>query len=118
MEPNGDLPLAALVSSQASQLPQGSSVILVTPNVKQDLLIAVDDLQKRYLRPIVILLDAITFGGESGTDRMLLSLRERRVPVCVVSCNADLSQTLSSFVSDVNPLDVRQWQKPISSPSI
>lgn len=118
MEPNGDLPLAALVSMQASQLPQGSSVILVTPNMKQDLLIAVDDLQKRYLRPIVVLLDAATFGGEEGAQKMLLSLRERRVPVCVISCNADLSQMLSTFVSNVNPQDARQWQRPISEPSI
>jgi hypothetical protein len=49
---------------------------------------------------------------------MLISLRERRVPVCVVSCNADLSQTLSTFVSDVNPQDARKWQKPVSTPSI
>ncbi len=115
IEPNGELSLAALVSIQASQLPQGSSVILVTPNTKQDLLIAVDDLQKRYLRPIVILLDTATFGGEAGADKMLLSLRERRVPVCVATCNADLSQILSNFVSTVNPQDVRRWQKPALS---
>lgn len=115
MEPNGDLSLAALVSMQASQLPQGSSVILVTPNIKQDLLIAVDDLQKRYLRPIVVLLDASSFGGEEGTEKMVMSLRERRVPVCVVTYNADLSHTLSDFVSDVNPQDVRKWQKAVLS---
>ena len=115
VEPNGELSLAALVSMQASQLPQGSSVILVTPSIKQDLLVAVDDLHKRYLRPIVVLLDAASFGGEPGTDKMLLSLRERRVPVCVVACNADLSQALSDFVSDVTPQDMHKWQKPILS---
>lgn len=115
VEPNGELSLAALVSMQASQLSQGSSVILVTPNIQQDLLIAVDDLHKRYLRPIVILLDAASFGGEQGSDEMSLSLRERRVPVCVVACNANLSQTLSDFVSNVNPADVRTWQKAVLS---
>jgi uncharacterized protein (DUF58 family) len=115
VEPNGELSLAALVSMQASQLPQGSSVILVTPNIKQDLLIAVDDLHKRYLRPIVILLDPVSFNGGQSADKMLMSLRERRVPVCVVTCNTNLSQTLSDFVSDVNPLDVRTWQKPVLS---
>ncbi|MBL8078764.1 MAG: DUF58 domain-containing protein [Anaerolineales bacterium] len=118
VEPNGDLSLAALVSMQASQLPQGSSVILVTPNTTQDLLIAVDDLHKRYLRPIVILLDGASFGGRDGADKMLLSLRERRVPVCVVTCDADLSQTISDFVSDVTPQDVRRWQRPVLSQSI
>lgn len=115
MEPNGDLSLAALVSMQASQLPQGSSVILITPSIKQDLLIAVDDLQKRYLRPIVVLLDGASFGGEEGTEKMVISLRERRVPVCVVTYNADLSHTLSAFVSDVNPQDAHKWQKPVLS---
>jgi uncharacterized protein (DUF58 family) len=116
VEPNGELPLAALVSAQASQLPQGSSVILVTPTIKQDLLIAVDDLRKRHLRPTVVLLDASTFlGSAQGTDKIVLSLHERRVPVCVVACNANLSQTLSDFVSDVVPQDVRRWQKTVLS---
>lgn len=115
IESNGELSIASLVAMQASQLPQGSSVILVTPSVRQDLLIAVGDLQKRYLRPIVILLDAGTFGGETGTDEMLLSLKERHIPVCVIACGANLSQSLATLTSDFIPQDVRKWQKPILS---
>ena len=71
VEANGELSIAALVAAQASQLPQGSSAILVTPTVRPDLLLAVDDLQRRYLRPVVVLLDAETFGGQRGTDKLV-----------------------------------------------
>ncbi|MFN8413439.1 MAG: DUF58 domain-containing protein [Anaerolineales bacterium] len=115
IEANGELSLAALVAMQASQLPQGSSVILITPSVRQDLLIAVDDLQKRYLRPIVILLDASTFGGGEGTEKMHLSLKERRVPVCVIACGANLQQSLVSLTANFDQQDLQKWQKPMSS---
>jgi len=110
VEANGNLSIAALIAAQASQLPQGSSAILITPTVRPDLLQAVDDLQRRYLRPMVILLDAETFGGPRGTDKIILSLRERRVPVCVIACHANLAQALSEFSSDFTSQDRRTWK--------
>jgi len=110
VEANGELSIAALVAAQASQLPQGSSAILITPTVRSELLQAVDDLQRRYLRPMVVLLDAGTFGGPDGTDKILFSLRERRVPVCIIACDANLAQALSEFSSDLTSQDVRKWK--------
>lgn len=115
VEANGDLSIAALVAAQASQLPQGSSAILITPTTRPDLLLAVDDLQRRYLRPVVVLLDTETFGGQSGTDKLVRSLRERRVPVCLVACNADLAQALSELPSNFTSQDMRTWQSPVLS---
>lgn len=110
VQANGDLSLAALVAAQASQLPQGSSAILITPTVRPDLLLAVDDLQRRYLRPVIVLLDTGTFGGGQGTDKLVRSLHERRVPVCLVACNADLAQALSELPSNFISSDMRTWQ--------
>jgi len=115
VEANGELSIAALVAAQASQLSQGSSAILVTPTIRPDLLLAVDDLQRRYLRPVVVLLDAETFGGQRGTDKLVSSLRERGVPVCLVACNADLAQALSELPSNFTSQDMRTWQSPILS---
>ncbi|MBI5842247.1 MAG: DUF58 domain-containing protein [Chloroflexi bacterium] len=112
VEARGKLSLAELVATQASQLPQGSSVILITPTVRSDLLAAVDDLQRRNLRPVVVLLDASTFSGERGTEKLAQSLNESRVPVCIIPCDANLSQTLSSFSSQIIYQDVDQWQRP------
>jgi hypothetical protein len=83
--------------------------------VRPDLLQAVDDLQMRYLRPLVVLLDEETFGGLRGTDVLVRSLRERRVPVCVIACDADLAQALSLIPSSVNSKDMRPWQSPVLS---
>lgn len=115
VEANGALSIAALVRAQASQLPQGSSVILVTPTVRADIIHAVDDLQMRYLRPVVVLLDTETFGGPRGTETLINSLRERRVPVTVIRCDDDLSQALSEIPSTFKLQDVRPWQTTVFS---
>ena len=115
VEANGNLSIAALVAVQASQLPQGSSVILITPTVRPDLIHAVDDLQRRFLRPVVVLLDVETFGGVHGTDNLLLSLRERRIPVIVIKCDADLTQALSVVPTTIYTQDSSLWQTPVLS---
>ena len=115
VEANGELSIAALVAAQASQIPQGSTVILITPTTRPDLLQAVDDLQRRYLRPVVILLDIETFGGLRGTDKIVHSLHERRVPVCVVACDANLTQVLSELSTNFTSQETRTWQSPILS---
>ena len=114
VEANGALSIAALVTAQASQLPQGSSVILVTPTVRADIVHAVDDLQMRYLRPVVVLLETESFGGPRGTETLINSLRERRVPVTVIRCDDDLSQALSEIPTNFKAQDMRAWQKPVS----
>jgi uncharacterized protein (DUF58 family) len=115
VESNGSLSIAALVAAQASQLPQGSTAILITPDTSPDLLLAVDDLRRRYLRPVVILIDAETFGGPPGADKIAHSLNERRVPVCVVACGVDLTQTLSQLANNFIPQEMHRWQKPMLS---
>ncbi|MBI3162390.1 MAG: DUF58 domain-containing protein [Chloroflexi bacterium] len=110
VEADGALSISALVAAQASQLPQGSSVILVTPTTRPDLLFAVDDLIRRHLRPVVVLLNAATFGGMHGTDKLVAALRERRIPACVIACDADLSQALSQLPSDLTSQEMRAWR--------
>lgn len=115
VEADGNLSIAALVAAQASQLPQGSTAILITPTIRPDLLQAVDDLQRRYLRPVVVLLDIETFGGISGTDKIARSLHERRVPVCVIKCDDKLPLAFSEFSTDFKPQENHTWQSPILS---
>jgi uncharacterized protein (DUF58 family) len=115
VEADGDLSIAALVAAQASQLPQGSTAILITPTVRPELLQAVDDLQRRYLRPVVILLDSQSFGGLRGTEKLTRSLLERRVPVCVITCDADLRLALSNLTTNFAPQEMRTWKNPVLS---
>lgn len=110
VEAEGALSLAGLVAAQGRGLPQGSSAILITPSTSSELLVAVDDLQRRHLRPVVLLLMAETFGGPRGSDRILNSLSERRVPTCPIYCDADLGATLAGFSAAYHVQDTRTWR--------
>jgi uncharacterized protein (DUF58 family) len=106
--------LPSLVTAQMGQLPQGSSAILVTPMVWPELLIATDSLQRRKLRSVVVLLMAQSFGNRASNEDLAKSLEERNVPVCRVYCDADLSDTLSSFATTSFSQDF-SWRKPVLS---
>ena len=111
IEAESDLSISGLAAAQAGQLPQGSSAILVTPTVDPELLATVDDLQRRNLRPVVVLLMANSFGGAAGSERLSASLLERNVPVCNIYCEADLSIELSGISSNMVSQDYA-WQRP------
>jgi uncharacterized protein (DUF58 family) len=115
LQGKGDLSIAAMAGAETQRLPQGSSVILLTPTTSLDLLVAAADLQRRNLRPVVILLAAETFDGSRGTDALAHQLMEQEVPVCLIYCDSDLGQALSTFSSNHRPSDVTLWQRPTLS---
>lgn len=106
--------LPSLVSAQIGQLPQGSSAVLVTPMPWPELLLAVDSLQRRNLRAVVVLLMAKSFGGRQSNEELVRALAERNVPVCPVYCEADLTETLSSFSANTFPQE-STWRQPVLS---
>jgi uncharacterized protein (DUF58 family) len=117
LEAEGELPLGSLVSAQAKQLPRGSSAILVTPTTQPEILIAVDDLQRRDLKPVVVLLISESFGGLKGGEILAQSLMDRNIPVCSVYNGADLSQALSGLVSSTADQEIAtRWFKPTYTP--
>ena len=71
-----------------------------------------DDLQRRHLRPVVVLIMAETFGGPPGAERIIASLGERRVPVCPIYCDADLGMALASFSAAHHVQENHIWQRP------
>ena len=106
--------LPGLVTAQLGQLPQGSSAILITPMIWPELLLGVDSLQRRNLRPVVVLLMSHSFGSRANNEDLAQSLNERQVPVCRVYCEADLSETLSSFAVNTFSQDM-SWRRPVLS---
>ncbi len=114
LEAESELSIAALLAAQAGQLPQGSSAILITPTVFPTLLAAVDDLQRRKLQPVVILLMAESFGGYRGSETLYTSLLERNIPVCRIYCGANLSVELSAASAHLFAQE-NVWQRPLLS---
>lgn len=91
----GDLPLRALVEIQAQQLTRGSTVVLVTASTHEDVVLTVDYLLRRGLRPIVVMIDAASFNGAAGTDELVETMKFMRVPVRQVREGDDLGSALS-----------------------
>ncbi len=99
---DGDLPLRGLVETQARHLPRGSTAILITPTVRDDTVLVFDYLSRRGLRPVAVLLEAASFGGEPGTDGLIEKIRLLGVPTRRVANGDDLGQSLSLEFSDNN----------------
>jgi uncharacterized protein (DUF58 family) len=112
IEGKGNMSIAAVVGAQTPHLSSGSSVILITPTIRNELLVAVDTIQLRNLHPVVILLNAESFGGTHGSDKIAAQLMEHGVPVCIVDCESDLAKTFSNFSNEHISKDVLTWQRP------
>ena len=99
LKAEGNLPLQSLVEAQARHLPRGSTAVLITPSAAETVFHTADVLLRRGLRPVVVLLDATTFGGYFSSERLASSLDFLGVPVCQIAYGDDLSAALSATVS-------------------
>ena len=70
-------------------------MVLITPSVEDDVASAVDYVLRLGLRPVVVLLDAGSFGGSPGTDELAMAIASLGVPVRQVTNGADLETALS-----------------------
>ena len=95
LKPDGIMPLLGLVTMRAKLLPIGTGVILITSSTRPGLLQAVDDLQRRNLRPVVVLIKPETFGGAGESTTIISGLMRRNVPVCSIGLGDDLSVQLA-----------------------
>ncbi len=91
----GRIALQSLVDTQIRSLPRGSTTILITPSSGNEVVLSAELLSRRGMRPVVVLLDAASFGGSSGTGRIASNLELIGVPVCRVAYGDNLSSALS-----------------------
>ena len=92
----GEMPLRGLVETQVKHMVRGSTVVLITASVDKDVALTVDFLRQRGLKPVAVLIEAVSFGGRSGTDELAANLRVLGVPVRMVANGCDLEAVLSN----------------------
>jgi len=94
----GTLPLRGLVEAEAQTIPRGSTVVIITHSVEEDVALTADLINRRGLRPVLVLIDAASFDGPSGTDQLEATLSFLKVPTRVVRRGDDLGIALSTKV--------------------
>ncbi len=90
----GELPLLGLVNAQMANVPRGSVVVLITSAVDDSVAIAADALAQRRIKPVVILIDPVSFGSTNGIEELAGVLKARKIPVAIVHKGDDLKWVL------------------------
>jgi uncharacterized protein (DUF58 family) len=98
----GEMRFAGLVLNHARYLPRGSTLFLVTPSVRPDILPLIDQLRLLGLRPLLLLLDAGSFGGEPGSQALTAKLATLNVPSVLVAVDDDLPRAIQELNRRVN----------------
>ena len=114
LEARGDLPISALMTAHAQHMPRGSTVIVVTPSVDSQVVLAADLLSQRGLRPVVVLISAASFGGAHGTEELSRAGAAAGVPICQVGKADSLSEALSVDLGGRIPRSTRVSLTPIA----
>jgi uncharacterized protein (DUF58 family) len=94
LEGNGELPLVGLVESEASQLPRASTIVLISPSTDPTVELALDSLLMRSMKPILVHVDAESFGGYPGGVEFAEQVRRRQVPVLLLRNGVALKDSL------------------------
>lgn len=96
LQPEGELPVIGLIQAQAPYLPRGSTVILITPSLDRTIEAGVEEMIRRALQPVVVLIDRSTFGGRRHPEELVTRLRARRIPVALLRRGEDLRASIEA----------------------
>lgn len=96
LEPEGDLPLWALVNTQVTHLPRESTVLLITPTADEQILSLTMELIHRGLIPVLILVDASGFGGNQQPNDIAYRLINQGVSTFIVHEGDDVKAVLET----------------------
>jgi uncharacterized protein (DUF58 family) len=108
LESEGDLSILGLVTAQAGFLPRGCTVVLISPSTLAEVGLAVDDLQRRSMHPVVVHINPTSFGGGLGSGELVESIAARGVPILKVDNRDDLRQALE--VNIPKQFDTSPWR--------
>jgi len=98
----GDLPLWGLMSTQITHLARGSTIILITPSAEEQILTVVMELLQRKVMPVVIFIDAASFGEAESSKELSLILANRGIMSFLIREGDDIRSILESPQSSLN----------------
>jgi len=97
MVSDGQLPLHGLVDNQIQHITRGSTVIIISTTQSNSLVVSVEKLIRKNIRPIMVLMDCETFGSEINKTELLQQFNEYFLTVILIRKDDDLKQYLENI---------------------
>jgi uncharacterized protein (DUF58 family) len=99
LEARGTINLSDLIKVEGHRIPRGASVVMVTASRSPNIIASAQDLSRKGISPVVILLDAESFGGEAGSEELLFAAQSTGISARTIRYQDSLAQALTQRVS-------------------
>jgi uncharacterized protein (DUF58 family) len=96
LEPVGRLGLSDVLRVEQAQIPRGAAVIIITGSVQQEVVETAQLLRRSGLPPVLVLLDASSFGGPQGSQALLHAAGHAGIPTRLLQCGEPIPAGLES----------------------
>jgi uncharacterized protein (DUF58 family) len=96
VEAVGDLPLAQLIATDGVRLNRNDTVIAVSSDPSREWAVALQQLQRRGVNSIAVVVDAQSFGKPVSYDNLLGEFEMSGIPVYVVRRSDPIDQSLAT----------------------
>jgi len=91
----GEVPLQDMLSAETHLFPRGTTVIVITPNTREEWSVSARQLARRGMRVVTILVNPATFQGTRSAEPLYHLLRASGQVAYLVNCGDDLTTSLS-----------------------
>jgi uncharacterized protein (DUF58 family) len=95
LEASGRLSIEDVIRIEAGRFPRGATAVLITPDPRAELLLAVKELERRRVSPMLILLDAESFGGVPGSAQLATRASQRGLTARLIHNGDKVGEVLS-----------------------
>ena len=92
----GENTMQDVAKIEGPRIPQGATAIFITPSVSTDMLAAVRRLRHTGRQPVLVLLDAESFGGPTGSHTIADAARRSGIPARILGYGDNLGEVLGS----------------------
>jgi uncharacterized protein (DUF58 family) len=92
---SGEMALADLLHLESHIFPRGTTILAVTPTTNENWVAAVQQLTRRGLRVVTVLIDPESFGGRQSAKPLVNLLRANGLSCYLVQRGDDLAAVLS-----------------------
>jgi uncharacterized protein (DUF58 family) len=92
----GNNSLLDVLKIEGPRIPQGATAIFITPSVSTDMLAGIRRLRHTGRQPVLVLIDAASFGGPEGSHTIAEAARRSGITARVLAYGDDLGEGLGS----------------------